>query len=152
MFPLAKDDNDVFSDSNDGAYLSADESLEGTLDASFKSFPCTDVSAQTQHKNVGSRSVPELDPGADLLSSKVLDPSDKWEKIDDFGSYCNFDEMPLEPCDNEVILSSPIDFIGSSTDAIDYAEDFLRRHSTLEHLLSASYQMNVTMQTLFGLS
>ena len=45
--------------------------------------------------------------------------------------------MPLEPCDNEVILSSPIDFVGSSTDAIDYAEDFLMRHSTLEHLLSA---------------
>ena len=87
LFSLAKDDNDVFSDSDDGAYLLADESLEGTLDASFKSFPCTDVSAQTQHKNVGSRSVPELDPGADLLSSRVPDPSDKWEEIDDFGFF-----------------------------------------------------------------
>ena len=45
--------------------------------------------------------------------------------------------MPLEPCDNEVIFSSPIDFVGSSTDAIDCAEDFLRRHSILENLLSA---------------
>ena len=39
--------------------------------------------------------------------------------------------------DNEVILCSPVDFVGSSTDAIDYSEDFLRRHSTLENLLSA---------------
>ena len=36
-----------------------------------------DVSAQTQHKNIGSRSVTELDPGADLLLSRVPDPSDK---------------------------------------------------------------------------
>ena len=65
------------------------------------SIPCTDVSAQPQHKNVGSRSVPELDPGTDLLSSRVPNSSDKWE--DNFGSFCIFDEMPLEPCDNEVI-------------------------------------------------
>ena len=85
LFSLAKDDNDIFSDSDDGAYLSADESLVGTLDASFKSAPYTDVSAQPQHKNVGSRSVPELDPGAVLLSSRVPNPSDKWE--DDFCFY-----------------------------------------------------------------
>ena len=109
-------------------------SLEGTLDASFKSVPCTDVSAQPQHRNVDSRSVPELDPGTDLLSSRVPNPSDKWEG--DFTSFCIFDEMPLESCDNEVIFSSPFDFVGSSTDAIDYAEDFLWRHSTLENLLS----------------
>ena len=46
LFSLAKDDNDIFSDSDDGAYFLADESLEGTLDASFKSVPSTDVSAQ----------------------------------------------------------------------------------------------------------
>ena len=34
-------------------------------------------------------------------------------------------------------LSSPIDFVGFPTNAIDYAEDFLRRHSILENLLSA---------------
>ena len=135
LFSLAKDDNDIFSDGDDGAYFLADEGLEGTLDASFKSLSCTDVSAQPQHRNVDSRSVPELDPGTYLLSSRVSNPSDKSE--DDFGSFCIFDEMPLEPCDNEVIFSSPIDFVGSSTDAIDYAEDFLRRHSTLENLLSA---------------
>ena len=118
LFFLAKDDDDLFSDSDD---LLADESLEGTLDASFKSLPCTDVSAQTQHKNVGSRSVTELDPGVDLVSSRVPDQSDKSKKIDDFGSFCIFDEMPVEPCDNEVILSSPIDFVSSFTDAIDYA-------------------------------
>ena len=137
LFSLAEDDNDVYLDSDDGVYISADESLEGTLDASFKSFPCTEVSAWAQHRNVDSRSVTEFDPGADLVSSGVPDPSDKWEENDDLGSFCIFDEMPLEPCDSEVILSSPIDFVGSSTDAIDYAEDFLRRHSTLEHLLTA---------------
>ena len=121
FFSLAKDDDDVFSNSDDGDYLLADESFEWTLDASFKSFPCTDISAQTQHKNVGSRSVTELDPGADLVSSRVPDQSDKWEDIDDFCSFCIFDEMPLGPCDKEVILSSPIDFVRSSTDAIDYA-------------------------------
>ena len=45
--------------------------------------------------------------------------------------------MPLEPSDNEVILSSPIGFVGSSTDEIDYAKDFLKRHSTLKQFLSA---------------
>ena len=84
----------------------ADESLVGTLDASFKSVPCTDVSPQPQHKNVGSRSVPELDLGTDLLSSVVPNPSDKRE--DDFGSFCVFDEVPLESCDNEVIFPAPL--------------------------------------------
>ena len=121
LFSLAKDDNDIFSDSDDGTYLLADENPEGILDASFKSFLCTDVSAQPQHKNVGSRSGTELDPGADLLSSRVPNPSDKWE--DDFGSICIFDEMPLEPCDNEVYLSSLIGLVGSSSDASDYTED-----------------------------
>ena len=96
--------------------------------------------------------VTELDPGADLVSSRVPDPSDNWEEIDDFGSFCIFDEMPLEPCDNEVILSNPIDFVGSSTDAIDYAEDFLGDIPHLNTCFLQSYQMNVTMQTLFGLS
>ena len=107
LFSLAEDDNDVYSDSDDGAFILADESLDGTLDASFKSFPHTDVSAQAQHKNVGSRSVIELDPGADLVSSGVPDPSDKWEENDDLGSFCIFDEMPLEPGDSEVI-SAPL--------------------------------------------
>ena len=129
LFSLAEDD-DIFSDSDDGAYILADESLEGTLDASFKSIPCTVVLSQEKH------SLTDLDPSAVLVSSEVPDPSDKWEDVD-LGSYCVFNELPLDPCDNEVILSNPIDFVGSSTDAIDYAKDFLRRHSTLEHLLSA---------------
>ena len=78
----------------------------------------------------------DLDPSVVLVSSEVPDPSDEWKDVD-LGSSCVFNELPLESCHNEVILSSPIDFVGSSTDAIDYAEDFLRRHSTLEHLLSA---------------
>ena len=80
-------DDEIYSDSDDGDYFLTDKSLEGTLVATFKSFPCTDVSAQTQHKIVGSRSVIELDPGADLLSPRVPDPSDKWEENDDFGFY-----------------------------------------------------------------
>ena len=45
LFSLAEDD-EIFSDSDDGAYILADESLEGVLDASFKSTPCTAVSSQ----------------------------------------------------------------------------------------------------------
>ena len=41
LFSLTEDD--IFLDSHDGAYIFADESLEGTLDASFKSIPCTVV-------------------------------------------------------------------------------------------------------------
>ena len=129
-------DDEIYSDSDDGDYFSTDESLEGTLVATFNSFPCTDVSAQIQHKNVGSRSVTELDPGADLLSSRVPDPSDKWEENGDFG-FCLFDEMPLEFFDHDVMFSSPIDFVGSSIDIVDYVEDVLRRYSPLEHLLFA---------------
>ena len=128
MFSLAEGD-EIFSDSDDGAYISADESLEGTLDASLKSIPCTVVSSQ-------ELSLTDLDPSTVLVSSEVPDPSDKWENVD-LGSYCVFNELPLEPRDNEVILSSPIGFVGSSTDVIDYAEDCLRRYSTLEHLISA---------------
>ena len=123
---LAEDD-DIFSDSYDGAYISADESLEGTLDASFKSIPCTVVSSQEKH------SLTDLDPSAALRSSEIPGPSDKLEDVD-LGSCCVFNELPVEPCDNEVILSSPIGFVGSSTDEVDYAKDFQRSHSTLEHL------------------
>ena len=35
MFSLAKDDNDIFSDNDNGAYFSADKSLEGTLDNKY---------------------------------------------------------------------------------------------------------------------
>ena len=129
LFSLAEND-DIFSNSDDGAYISADKSLEGTLDASFKSIPCTVVSSQEKHN------LTDLDPSAVLRSSEVPGPSDKWEDVD-LGSCCVFNELPLEPCDNEVILSSPIDFVGSSINAIDYAEDFLRRHSTLKYLPSA---------------
>ena len=45
--------------------------------------------------------------------------------------------MSLEPCDNEVIFSSPIGFVGSSIDIVDYVEDILRRYYSLEHLLFA---------------
>ena len=121
---------EIFLESDDGEYFSAEESLEGTLDASFKSIPCTVVSYQD---NLGLN---DLDPSTVVRSSEVPGPSDKWEDVD-LSSLCIFNELPLEPCDNEVMFSRPIGFDGSSTDAIDYAKDFLRRQSTLENLLSA---------------
>ena len=124
------EETEIFSESDDGEYFSADESLEGTLDASFKSIPCTVVSYQD---NLGLN---DLDPSTVVRSSEVPDPSDMWEDVD-LSSLCIFNELPLEPCDNEVMFSRPIGFVGSSTDAIDYAKDFLRRQSTLENLLSA---------------
>ena len=129
LFSLTEDD-EVFSDSDDGAYILADKSLKGALDASFKSTPCTAVSSQEKH------SLTDLDPSAALRSSEVPGPSDKWEDVD-LGSCCVFNELPLEPYDNEVILSSPTGFVGSSTDEVDYAKDFLRRHSSLKQILSA---------------
>ena len=67
---LAEDD-EIFSDSDNGAYILADESLEGVLDASFKSTPCTVVSSQEKH------SLNDLDPSTVLRSSEVPGPSDK---------------------------------------------------------------------------
>ena len=37
--------------------------------------------------------------------------------------------------DQDVMFSSPIGFVGSSIDIVDYAEDVLRRYSSLEDLL-----------------
>ena len=45
LFSLAED-IEICSDSDDGSYFLADESLEEVLDASFKSSPCTVVSSQ----------------------------------------------------------------------------------------------------------
>ena len=93
-------DDEIYSDSDDGDYLLADESLEETLySGSLKSCPCTVVSSQA---------VSELDPSADLLSLEVPDPSDKWED-DDFG-FCVFDEHLLfaksPDCDNAASFCS----------------------------------------------
>ena len=62
LFSLAED-NEIISDSNDGAYILADESIEGVLDASSKSTPCTVVSSQEKH------SFTDLDPSTVLRSS-----------------------------------------------------------------------------------
>ena len=45
LFSLAED-NEICSDSDDGSYFLADESLEEVLDASSKSSPCTVVSSE----------------------------------------------------------------------------------------------------------
>ena len=130
IYSLAED-NEICSESDDGAYIFTDESLEEVLDASSKNSPCTVVSSQEKH------SLTDLDPSTVLRSLEVPDPRDKWEDVD-LASCCVFNDMPLEPCDKEVMLSRPIDFGGSSTDEIDYAKEFLRRHSTLKQLLSAN--------------
>ena len=83
-------DDVIYSDTEDGEYFSTDESLEEILDfGTFKSSPCTVVSFQEKH------SLTDLDPSAVLRSSKVPDPSDKWEDVD-LASFCVFDEMPLK--------------------------------------------------------
>ena len=75
----------------------------------------------------------DLDPSTVLRSSEVPDPSNKWEDVD-LGSFCVFDEMPLEFFDQDVMFSSPIGFVSSSIDVVEYVEDILRRHSSLELL------------------
>ena len=83
-----------------------------------------------------SYSLIDLDPGTALRSSEVPDPWDKWEDVD-LASFCVFDEMPLEIYDQNGVHSSPVGFVISSIDIVDYVEDILRRHSSLELLLFA---------------
>ena len=122
-------DDEIYSDTDDGEYFLTEESLEEILDfGSFTSSPCTVVSFQNKH------SLTDLDPGTALRSSEVPDPWDKWEDVD-LVSLCVFDEMPMEIYDQNAVHSSPVGFVSSSVDIIDYVEDILRRHSSLEHLL-----------------
>ena len=124
-------DDEIYSDTDDGEYFSTEESLEEILDfGSFTSSPCTVVSFQDKH------SLTDLDPGTALRSSEVPDPWDRWEDVD-LVSLCVFDEMPMEIYDQNTVHSSPVGFVSSSVDIIDYDEDILRRHSSLELLLFA---------------
>ena len=125
FFSLTREEEND-SDSDNGGYFLADESLERTLDASFKSIPCM---AGVVTQTLG---VKELDPDT-VFSSKV--PNSERKEDDDL-KFCVFDEMPMDIFDNDVCFSDPIGFV-SSIDDVGYAEDFLRRHSTLENLLSA---------------
>ena len=123
--------DEIYSDTDDGEYFSTEESLEEILDfGSFTSSPCTVVSFQNKH------SLTDLDPGTALRSSEVPDPWDRWEDVD-LVSLCVFDEMPMEIYDQNTVHSSPVDFVSSSVDIVDYVEDILRRHSLLEYLLFA---------------
>ena len=124
-------DDEIYSDTDDGEYFLTEESLEEILDfGTFISSPCTVVSFQNKH------SLTDLDPGTALRSSEVPDPWDKWEDVD-LASFCVFDEMPMELYDQNAVHSSPVGFVSSSVDIVDYVEDILRRHSSLEHLLFA---------------
>ena len=124
-------DDEIYSDTDDGEYFLAVESLEETFEIELlsTSVPCTVVSSQIQCN------LTELDPSADFKSSEVPDQNDKWED-DDF-DYCVFDEMPMEIYDQNAVHSNPVGFVSSSVDIVDYVEDILRRHSSLEHLLFA---------------
>ena len=124
-------DDEIYSDTDDGEYFSTEESLEEISDfGPFTSSPCTVVSFQDKH------SLTDLDPGTALRSSEVPNPWDKWEDVD-LASICVFDEIPLEIYDQNAIHSRPVDFVSSSIDIVDYVEDILRRHSSLELLLFA---------------
>ena len=124
-------DDEIYSDTDDGEYFSIEESLEEILDfGSFTSSPCTVVSFQNKH------SLADLDPGTALRSSEVPDPWDRWEDVD-LVSLCVFDEMPMEIYNQNAVHSSPVGFVSSSVDIVDYVEDILRRHSSLGHLLFA---------------
>ena len=124
-------DDEIYSDTDDGEYFLAVESLEETSEIELlsTSVPCTVVSSQIQC------SLTELDSSADFKSSEVPDQNDKWED-DDF-DYCVFDEMPMEIYDQNTVHSNPVGFVSSSVDIVNYVEDILRRHSSLEHLLFA---------------
>ena len=124
-------DDEIYSDTEDGEYFLAVESLEEILDfGSFQSSPCTVVSFQDKH------SLTDLDPGTSLRSSEVPNPWDKWEDVD-LASFCVFDEMPLEIYDQNAVQSSPVGFVSSSIDIVYYVKDILKRHSSLELLLLA---------------
>ena len=125
-------DDEIYSDTGDGEYFLAVESLEETLEMEplSTSSPCTVVSFQDKH------SLTDLDPGTALRSSEVPDAWDKWEDVD-LASFCVFDEMPMEIYDQNAVHSNPIGFVSSSVDIVDYVEDILRRHSLLEHLFFA---------------
>ena len=121
-------DDEVYSDTDDGEYFLTDESLEEILDfGTFESSPCTVVSFHKKH------SLTDLDPSTVLRSSEVPDPCNKWESVD-LASFCVFYEMTLEFFDQDVMFSSPIGFVSSSIDIVDYVEDILRRQSSLELL------------------
>ena len=125
-------DDEIYSDTDDGEYFSTEESLEETLEIEplSTSSPCTVVSFQNKH------SLTDLDPGTALRSSEVPDPWDRWEDVD-LVSLCVFDEMPMEIYDQNAVHSNPIGFLSSSVDIVDYVEDILRRHSSLELSLFA---------------
>ena len=92
-------DDEIYSDTEDGEYFLAVESLEEILDfGSFHCSPCTVVSFQDKH------SLTDLDPGTALRSSEVPNPWDKWEDVD-LASFCVFDEMPLEIYDQNAVHS-----------------------------------------------
>ena len=124
-------DDEIYLDTEDGEYFLTEESLEEILDfGTFTSSPCTVVSFQDKH------SLTDLDPGTALRSSEVPNPWDKWEDVD-LASFGVFDEMPMEIYDQNAVHSSPVDFVSSSIDIVDYVEDILRRHSSLELSLFA---------------
>ena len=139
FFSLAREEEND-SDSDNGGYFLADESLKRTLDTSFKSIPCmTGVATQTL-------SVKELDPDT-VLSSKV--PNSEGKENDDL-KFCVFDEMPMDVFDNDVCFLTPL-VLFPLLMMLDMLKIFLGDNLLLKTYFLQSYMMIVMMQTLFGL-
>ena len=143
LFSLAEND-DIFSDSDDGAYILADESLEGTLDASFKSILCTVVSSQKKH------SLTDLDPSAVLRSSEVPDPSDKWEDVD-LHSYCVLMNCLWSLVTMKSFYPAPLILLVPLLMQLTMLKISLGNILHLNTYFLQNYLMRVMMQILFGL-
>ena len=133
-----EEEND--SDSDNGGYFLADESLERTLDASFKSVPCmTGVATQTL-------SVKQLDPDT-VLSSKV--PNSEGKADDDL-KFCVFDEMPMDVLTMMSVFPIPL-VLFPLLMMLNMLRIFLGDILLFKTYFLQSYMMIVMMQTLFGL-
>ena len=134
---------EIFSESDDGEYFSAEESLEGTLDASFKSIPCTVVSYQD---NLGLN---DLDPSTVVRSSEVPGPSDKWEDVDlsVFLMSYHWSLVTMKSCfPDPLVLMVPLLI------QLTMLNIFLRDNLHLKTYYLQNHLMIVMMQILFGLS
>ena len=144
LFSLAEDD-EIFSDSDDGAYILEDESLEGVLDASFESTPCTVVSSQEKH------SLTDLDPSTVLRSSEVPGPSDKWEDVD-LCSCCVFNELLWSLVTMKSFYPAPLVLLVPLLMKLTMLKIFLGNILHLNNFFLQNYLMIGMMQILFGLS
>ena len=135
---------EIYSESDDGEYFLAEESLEGTLDASFKSIPCTVVSYQD---NLGLN---DLDPSTVVRSSEVPGPSDMWEDVDlilyVFLMNYHWSLVTMKSCfPDPLVLMVPLLM------QLTMLKIFLGDNLHLKTYYLQNHLMIVMMQILFGL-